>query len=95
MKPEDVPAELVEAAQREYLPGLYDTGEEVMRHTLAAVLPLHEASVLNKAGDEFELPGSDATGYYASEHHAGYQAAESAGEAWLWNRAARLREGSQ
>lgn len=46
MKPEEVPAELVERAQREYLPGLYDTGEEAMRYALAAVLPEYGARVL-------------------------------------------------
>lgn len=52
MAPEDVPAELVELAMREYLPGLYDTGEEAMRQALAVVLPLHGASIIIRAGVE-------------------------------------------
>lgn len=52
MAPEDVPAELVELAMREYLPGLYDTGEEAMRAALAVVLPLYGAAVIVGAGVE-------------------------------------------
>jgi hypothetical protein len=52
MAPEDVPAELVELAMREYLPGLYDTGEEAMRQALAAVLPLYGAAIIAGAGVE-------------------------------------------
>jgi hypothetical protein len=52
MAPEDVPAELVELAMREYLPGLYDTGEEAMRQALAVVLPLYGAAVIVGAGVE-------------------------------------------
>jgi hypothetical protein len=52
MAPEDVPAELVELAMREYLPGLYDTGEEAMRQALAAVLPVYGAAIIAGAGVE-------------------------------------------
>jgi hypothetical protein len=52
MAPEDVPAALVELAMREYLPGLYDTGEEAMRQALAAVLPLYGAAIIANAGVE-------------------------------------------
>jgi hypothetical protein len=52
MAPEDVPAELVELAMREYLPGLYDTSEEAMRQALAVVLPVHGASIIVRAGVE-------------------------------------------
>lgn len=49
MRPEEVPAGLVEKAMREYLPGLYDTGAEAMRHALAAVLPEVQAQVWDEA----------------------------------------------
>lgn len=52
MAPEDVPAELVALAMREYLPGLYDTGEEAMRQALAVVLPLYGAGIIAGAGVE-------------------------------------------
>lgn len=52
MAPQDVPAELVALAMREYLPGLYDTGEEAMREALAAVLPLYGAAIIANAGVE-------------------------------------------
>lgn len=51
MRPEGVPAELVERAVSEYLPGLYDTGAEAMRHALAAVLPDIQAQALREAAD--------------------------------------------
>lgn len=52
MAPQDVPAELVELAMSEYLPGLYDSGEEAMRQALAVVLPLWGASIIANAGVE-------------------------------------------
>lgn len=52
MAPEDVPDVLVEMAMREYLPGLYDTGEEAMRQALAVVLPAYGAAVIAGAGVE-------------------------------------------
>jgi hypothetical protein len=52
MAPDDVPDALVELAMREYLPGLYDTGEEAMRAALAAVLPLYGGAIIANAGVE-------------------------------------------
>lgn len=52
MSPQDVPPELVELAMREYLPGLYDTGEEAMRQALAVVLPIYGAAIIAGAGVE-------------------------------------------
>jgi len=49
MTPEEVPAALVEKATDNYLPGLYDTNAEAMRHALAAVLPEYAATVLGGA----------------------------------------------
>lgn len=52
MQPEDVDAALVEKAMREYLPGLYDTGAEAMRHALAAVLPEIRAHARKELADD-------------------------------------------
>lgn len=67
------------------------------RNAMAAVAPLIErdarAAALEEAADELDLPGSDASGYYASEAVGGYREAERHAEAWLRDRAQALREG--
>lgn len=64
---------------------------------VAAVAPLIErdarAAALEEAADELELPGSGASGYYASEAVGGYCEAERHAEAWLRGRARATREG--
>ena len=53
-----------------------------------------KAEALEEAAEALDLPGSDATGYYASEQDSGYREAERHAEDWLRNRAANLRASS-
>lgn len=53
-----------------------------------------KAGALEEAAEALDLPGSDATGYYASEQDSGYREAERHTEDWLRTRAAALRAGS-
>ena len=106
MNPEDVPAELVEKAYRartaaQHGRPLDDAVWSAIRSrieeawiasALAAVLPDIQAQALREAADDLDLPGSTATGYYASEAVSGYNAAERDIEAWLVKRAARLTD---
>ncbi len=61
--------------------------------TLAAVLPAIQADALRKAADRLDLPGSTATGYYASEWDGGYREAERHIEVWLNREADRIEKG--
>jgi hypothetical protein len=104
MTPAEVPADLVEKAARaihasQCCPLDKDSQcygwpinleEETARHALAAVLPEIQAQALRDAAEALDLPGSTATGYYASEAVGGYNDAERDTEAWLVKRAARL-----
>lgn len=92
MRPEDVDAELVEKVLETRLPsgGLPSLSEPQVRTILAAVLPDIQAQALRDAALELNLPGSTATGYYASEQVAGYNDADRDAEAWLIDRADRL-----
>lgn len=92
MLPEQVPAELVEKVLETRLPsgGLPSLSEPQVRTILAAVLPDIQAQALRDAALELNLPGSTATGYYASEQVAGYNDADRDAEAWLIDRADRL-----
>lgn len=49
------------------------------------------AGALESAGEDLDLPGSDATGYYAYEQESGYREAERHAESWLRARAAAVR----
>lgn len=63
---------------------------------IAALLALVReagAVALEEAADEMDLPGSDATGYYASEQDSGYREAERHTEAYLRARAVTVRGG--
>ena len=51
-----------------------------------------QAQAPREAADDLDLPGSTATGYYASEAVSGYNDAERDIEAWLVKRAARLTD---
>ena len=103
MNPEDVPAELVQKAALAVAEFTYCghcdgsckacTGEA--RAAIAAVLPDIQAQALREAADDLDLPGSTATGYYASEAVSGYSEAERDIEAWLVKRAARLTDTSE
>lgn len=57
-------------------------------------LAAHDAKIraeaLREAADALDLPGSDASGYYASEAVGGYQEAEQHVETWLRVRADRI-----
>ena len=59
-------------------------------------LMAHDAEVraqaLNEAADELDLPGSTATGYYASEQDSGYRDAERDAKQWLRARAEQTKE---
>lgn len=50
------------------------------------------AQALSEAADELDLPGSTATGYYASEQDSGYRDAERDAEQWLRARAEQTKE---
>lgn len=49
-----------------------------------------QAQALRDAAEALDLPGSTATGYYASEQHSGYEDAARDAEYWLRARAAHL-----
>ncbi len=66
--------------------------EEMFDRCLAQRDAEVQAQALREAADDLDLPGSTATGYYASEAVSGYNAAERDIEAWLVKRAARLTE---
>ena len=90
-----VPEEAVEAAARAWLerstkPGSW-TLEGSVRAALEAATPFIAAKALEEAAEELDLPGSDATGYYAYEQESGYREAERHTETWLTNRAAAVR----
>ena len=59
-------------------------------------LAAHDAEVraqaLREAADELDLPGSTATGYYASEQDSGYRDAERDAKQWLRARAEQTKE---
>ena len=61
-------------------------------------LAAHDAEVraqaLREAADELDLPGSTATGYYASEQDSGYRDAERDANQWLRDRARALEVGN-
>ena len=61
---------------------------------LIELVATHDAEVraqaLNEAADELDLPGSTATGYYASEQDSGYRDAERDAKQWLRARANRI-----
>lgn len=104
MNPEDVPAELVDLGYAAMLDAGYrvveDIGDQVpedqaVRKVLAAVMPDIQARALEDAALELNLPGSTATGYYASEQVAGYNDADRDAEEWLIERAARLTDTSE
>ena len=50
------------------------------------------AQALREAADELDLPGSTATGYYASEQDSGYRDAERDAKQWLRARAEQTKE---
>ena len=50
------------------------------------------AKALREAADELDLPGSTATGYYASEQDSGYRDAERDAKQWLRARAEQAKE---
>jgi hypothetical protein len=57
---------------------------------LAAHVAKAKAEALREAADALDLPGSDASGYYASEAVGGYREAEQHVETWLRDRADRI-----
>ena len=69
--------------------------EEMFDRCLAQRDAEVQAQALREAADDLDLPGSTATGYYASEAVSGYNAAERDIEAWLVKRAARLTDTSE
>lgn len=69
------------------------TAAAVVGDAFAAVLPAIQADALRKAADRLDLPGSTATGYYASEWDGGYREAERHIEVWLNREADRIEKG--
>ena len=65
-------------------------------HRFDRWLAAHDAEVraqaLNEAADELDLPGSTATGYYASEQDSGYRDAERDAEKVYYARAEQTKE---
>ena len=59
---------------------------------LEAAAPLVAAQALREAADDLDLPGSTATGYYASEQESGYREAERDTKRWLRARAEQTKE---
>lgn len=83
--------EMVEVAREaldfDQFPGQRDKN---IRAALEAAAPLIAGQALREAADDLDLPGSTATGYYASEAVGGYNDAERDTEAWLVKRAAQI-----
>ncbi len=69
-----------------------EVGRQRWHDAVAEVQLNARAAALDEAVDEFELPGSNATGYYASNNVAGYQEAERHAQVWLSSRAQRIRD---
>lgn len=69
-----------------------EVGRQRWRDAVVAVQRNARAAALDEAVDELELPGSNATGYYASNNVAGYQEAERHAQVWLSSRAQRIRD---
>ena len=84
---------------RERYPEPCDCTERVARAAIAAAEPHVRAEVraqaLREAADELDLPGSTATGYYASEQDSGYRDAERDAKQWLRDRANRIEQGGR
>jgi hypothetical protein len=59
------------------------------------VLAARDAKVLRDAADAMDLPGSQATGYYAGESDAGYREATRDAEKWFHDNAARIEGSTQ
>ena len=70
--------------------------ERDLRAEAEQTLTAHDAEVraqaLREAADELDLPGSTATGYYASEQDSGYRDAERDAKQWLRARAKQTKE---
>lgn len=74
-------------------PGNWEWYANEARAILEAAAPFIRAGALEDAADDLDLPGSSASGYYASEQVSGYLEAERHVEAWLCARAAEMRQG--
>jgi len=88
-----IPDAAVEAALDAFYRGsapIHPHDKAFMRAALEAAAPHLMAQALEEAADELDLPGSDATGYYASEQDSGYREAERHAEAYLRARAAEM-----
>ena len=87
-------AEYAEAWEMTYAEQEAARAEEVVEFD--RWLRAHDAEVraqaLNEAADELDLPGSTATGYYASEQDSGYRDAERDAKQWLRARAEQTKE---
>lgn len=59
------------------------------------ILAAHDAKVLRDAADAMDLPGSQATGYYAGESDAGYREATRDAGKWFKDYADRIEGGTQ
>lgn len=60
---------------------------------LSAVYADIQAEAWRQAAEAIDLPGSDATGYYASEQHSGYLDAQQHAAEWLRTRADEMDGG--